>query len=264
MAQRKTRVGQSVLLIVIFLCLESLSFALVIFSSEANNLFLVRTSREVSGFFYNISSSVGEYLSLKGENDRLEDYNAALLNALYHPSDTLSSSFTPSAPYSFKAAEIIGTRSASHHNYFIINKGSKDGITAQMGVITGRGVVGQVDAVGVHTSFVRSLQNFGMNVSARLGTEGPVGPVKWAGKDSRTAVMDNIPIHYTPTQGDTVYTSGYSAIFPPDIPLGTVVATSSQNGLSNSVELTLFEDFTSLRHVIVVQSDYYNELNGHE
>lgn len=264
MAQKKTRVGQSVLVFVIFLCLEVISFALVSFSSEANNLFLVRTSREVSGFFYNISSSISEYLALKDENDRLEEHNAAILNAIYHPSDTASARFAPAAPYSFKSAEIIGTRSASHHNYFIINKGSKDGITAQMGVITGRGVVGIVDAVGLHTSFVRSLQSFGMNVSARLGKQGPVGPVEWAGKDSRTARMDNIPIHYTPTQGDTVYTSGYSAIFPPDIPLGTVQTSSTQNGLSTTVELTLFEDFSALRHVIVVQSDYYKELNSHE
>jgi rod shape-determining protein MreC len=54
--------------------------------------------------------------------------------------------------------------------------------------------------------------------------------------------------------GDTVYTSGFSSIFPADIPLGTAGTAKIVNGATYELEVTLFEDFAALRHVTIVDN----------
>ena len=54
--------------------------------------------------------------------------------------------------------------------------------------------------------------------------------------------------------GDTVFTSGFSSIFPPDIPLGTAGEAKVVNGATYEIKVKLFEDFNSLRYVTVVEN----------
>ena len=55
-------------------------------------------------------------------------------------------------------------------------------------------------------------------------------------------------------QGDTVYTSGYSSIFPPDIPLGTTGDARIVNGATYDINIDLLEDFGALRYVTIVEN----------
>jgi rod shape-determining protein MreC len=55
-------------------------------------------------------------------------------------------------------------------------------------------------------------------------------------------------------KGDTVYTSGYSSIFPPDIPLGEVGDSKIVNGATYEIRIRLFEDFGALRYVTIVEN----------
>ena len=66
--------------------------------------------------------------------------------------------------------------------------------------------------------------------------------------------------------GDTVFTSGYSSIFPPDIPLGTIGKSKIVNGATYEIDVELFEDFGALRYVVVVENlgkDEMKELEGY-
>ena len=62
----------------------------------------------------------------------------------------------------------------------------------------------------------------------------------------------------------TVYTSGFSSIFPPDIPLGITGASRIVNGSSYEIKVTLFEDFSALRYVMVVENLNKEELKSLE
>ena len=136
----------------------------------------------------------------------------------------------------------------------IIGKGSADGETEGSGVITGKGAVGIIDAVSENFSYARSFKNHEMSISARLGRNGAVGPLSWDGRSSAGAILKEIPHHVEFEKGDTVYTSGYSSIFPPDIPLGTAGEAKIVNGATYDIEVTLFEDFAALRHVTIVDN----------
>jgi rod shape-determining protein MreC len=93
-----------------------------------------------------------------------------------------------------------------------------------------------------------------MNISARMGKEGAVGPLTWDGKSGNMAILKEIPLHVKFQPGDTVFTSGFSSIFPPDIPLGSAGASKVVNGATYEIEITLFEEFKSLRYVTIVEN----------
>ena len=55
-------------------------------------------------------------------------------------------------------------------------------------------------------------------------------------------------------QGDTVYTSGYSSIFPSDIPLGVLGEARIVNGATYEINVELLENFKALRYVTIVDN----------
>jgi rod shape-determining protein MreC len=62
--------------------------------------------------------------------------------------------------------------------------------------------------------------------------------------------------------GDTVYTSGHSLMFPPDIPLGVAGEARVINGATNEIRVDLFQDFTAIRYVTVVHNTAIEEVEG--
>ena len=150
----------------------------------------------------------------------------------------------------------------SQHNYIIVDKGSADGVELQSGIITGQGVIGIIDAVSRHYSYAISFKNSGMTVSARIGKTGPVGSLVWDGVRTNGALLGEIPHHIGFEHGDTVYTSGFSSIFPPDIPLGTTGDSKIVNGATYEIKVTLFEDFRALRHVTIVRNLERSEIDS--
>ena len=93
-----------------------------------------------------------------------------------------------------------------------------------------------------------------MSVGARVGRTEIVSPLSWDGFRSDGAVIRNLPPHYSVAPGDTVRTSGYSTIFPPDVPIGVTGESRLVEGSTRQVDVTLFQDFSSVRYVTVVEN----------
>lgn len=86
----------------------------------------------------------------------------------------------------------------------------------------------------------------------------------WDGIHSDGAILKEIPHHVEFEKGDTVYTSGFSSIFPPDIPLGTTGESRIVNGATYEIDIKLFEDFGALRYVTIVENMSKDELKDLE
>ena len=52
-------------------------------------------------------------------------------------------------------------------------------------------------------------------------------------------------------EGDTVVSSGYSLIYPAGLPVGTVSGKELRDGINYDITVSMFEDFSKLRHVYV-------------
>jgi rod shape-determining protein MreC len=222
-------------------------------------------SEAAQGFMGNVWGStqkVKDYFHLGRANDSLALENHALRVKIAQLEEVLAESgldmpeFKDSKTrhFSYVPANIMKISNNKQHNYMIIGKGAADGVTEGAGIITSKGAVGIIDAVSEHFSYARSFKNHEMSISARLGRNGAIGPLSWDGKSSAGAILKEIPHHMEFHQGDTIYTSGHSSIFPADIPLGTAGKARIVNGATYEIEVTLFEDFAALRHVTIVEN----------
>jgi len=131
-----------------------------------------------------------------------------------------------------------------------------------MGVITQNGVVGVIVGVSDNFSTAISLLNIDMKLSARLKRTEYFGSFYWDGRNPRQGILSDIPLHVNLTKGDTIVTSGYSAIFPPDIILGTIESFDTRQGNFYTIRADLTADFSKLNHVWVV--DNYSTAERHE
>jgi Cell shape-determining protein len=186
-------------------------------------------------------------------------YNS-IMNISKDSLDTLYRKEIPN--FSFIPAKIIKNSYGTLHNYLIINKGGKDGLTENMGVITPFGVVGIIRAVGENNSYVHSFFNVKQNVSTKIGNTNSYGPMVWNQINTNHATLNEIPQHIKFNIGDTVYTSGMSAFYPPDIPLGTIQSSKISNGIHHSIDVKLFQDPRILNFVIVVKNNNKSEIDS--
>ena len=227
------------------------------------NLWISKGAQAFSGAVWGTAQDIRLYFSLKKRNAELAGENHELRVRIAEletmMNDSISAFRSPkmketAGEFRYIPASIVKISNNTQHNYIIIGKGSDDGVVKGAGVITGKGAIGVIDAVGRNHSYARSFKNHEMNISTRIGKEGAVGPMAWDGHSSNGAILKEIPHHVEFQPGDTVYTSGYSSIFPPDIPLGTTGDSRIVNGATYEINISLFEDFGALRYVTIVEN----------
>lgn len=271
---RKSNLIYHLINAVIFVVLEVAALNMLRNNGTIQGIWISKGSQKVMSSLWGGSQRISDYFSLREKNDALAQENFELRLRLEQmksqmPDHLQDMEYTGniSGSYRFIPAEISKISNNTQHNYMIIGKGYKDGVTEGSGVITGKGAVGIVDAVSRRHSYARSFKNHEMNISARLGMEGAVGPLAWDGMSSDGAILREIPHHVEFEKGDTVYTSGYSSIFPPDIPLGEVGEAKIVNGATYEIKVRLFEDFGALRYVTIVENlgkEEMKELEGRQ
>ena len=75
----------------------------------------------------------------------------------------------------------------------------------------------------------------------------------WEGGSSQFGFINDMPRHAELSVGDTIVTSGHSAVFPKGLPIGTVHnINNSLDGLSFKLKVKLFTDFAKLHDVRVI------------
>ncbi|MBR1872924.1 MAG: rod shape-determining protein MreC [Bacteroidales bacterium] len=252
----------------IFILMEVAALSLLHNNGRVQNFFISKWMHSFMAKTWGAAENVRYYFSLSGMNEDLASENFALARQVdYYKSLTgaeAPSGLTEVGDYRYLPASIVKSSRNKQHNYLIINKGSEDGVTPRSGLVSSCGVVGIVDAVSKHYSYAISFMNTEFSVSARLGREGSVGPLVWDGKATDGAVLGQIPLQQKFAPGDTVYTSGYSSIFPSDIPIGVVGDSKVVNGATYEIKVRLLQDFGALRFITVVSNKGREEISSLE
>ncbi|HEX8838520.1 MAG TPA: rod shape-determining protein MreC [Candidatus Acidoferrum sp.] len=118
------------------------------------------------------------------------------------------------------AARVIGGSAGTASLTVEIDRGEKDGIRKDMGVITPDGVVGKVSEAYGNTSTVLLLTDTKSGVGAMLADSRIQSPVGGLGEPLIT--MKYVPNDDDVSVGERVITSGMDRIFPRDLPVGTI------------------------------------------
>lgn len=248
----------------LFIFLEVISFALLFrFNNYQGSVFFT-SSNYMAGAVYETANSVTGYFHLKSINDDLAQKNVELelqmerllekLTELTHDSTGIERMRKESlSGYNIFKAKVVNNTLTHADNYITLDKGEKDGIRSEMGVVDGNGVVGIVYMTSDHYSIVIPVLNSKTSISCKIKNSDYFGFLKWDGGASNYAVVKDMPRHSLFSLGDTIVTSGHSAVFPSGIPVGTVEDMSdSHDGLSYSLKVKLFTDFGKLNDVRVI------------
>lgn len=254
-----------------FILMELAALAMLHATSVPQNVWIDRASHRTMALLWGGGEKIRSHFHLEALNEELQAENARLQERLrayerlgVEQEELARMAEREAASYRYTPATVVKMSRNRTRNYIILNKGSEDGIRPQSGIISDRGVVGIVEAVGRHYAYGVTLMNPGMSVGARVGRSDVVAPLSWDGFSSRGAVVRNLPPHYVFEPGDTVRTSGYSTIFPPGIPIGVTGGTRLVDGSTRQVDVTLFQDFSTVRYVTVVENLERSEMTALE
>jgi rod shape-determining protein MreC len=117
-------------------------------------------------------------------------------------------------------ARVIGTSADTASQTVYLDRGERDGIRRNMGVITPDGVVGKVIESYRDTSQVLLLTDKDSGVGAMISESRIQSPVGGVGEP--LLAMKYVPNDDAVKTGEHVVTSGMDRIFPRDLPVGTV------------------------------------------
>lgn len=256
----------------VFIFLEAISFYFIFSDNSYQRSVFFNFSNELSGQVYKTSSNVTSYFGLREENVGLLQQNGDLMNRIAMledhifelEKDSLRTRAFLDAKYEDKntyiPARVVNNSVSLVRNYITINKGSKDNIEVGMGVVSHRGIVGEVRAVSSNFSIIQSVLNADSRYSCKLLGANAFGPLEWDGSNPRFATIKDYPSHEKVAVGDTVVTSGYSDIFPSDVMVGIIEGFEMQeDGSQYRLNVDLSTDFNSLTNVLVVKIDLLEE-----
>jgi rod shape-determining protein MreC len=158
---------------------------------------------------------------LQAENDRLRLEQASLAEDA-REGQRLRAMLDFRAQYIDKTvpAQVIGTSGTDQAHVIYIDKGYKDGVLAQMPVITPDGVVGKVKNSFPHTAQVLLISDQTSGAGVMLQTTRIRGVLK--GDASGQPQMINISPDDRIKPGEPVLTSGGDQVYPKGLPVGTV------------------------------------------
>lgn len=253
---------------------------------------ILSSSNALVAYSYEKKSNVINYFNLKQANEDLVAENAALRNQLAQLTgiDTFQNSLVSVpivqidsvkvvdsaatkdsagglqykyigkrniiryAQYEYTPARVINNSISNDNiNYITINRGTKDGITQDMAVVSTNGIVGRViNTSANYATIVSVLSVLGdRKVSAQL-QNGTTGFVYWKPGDPEHMEFRNMPLTTPIKKGDTVYTTGHS-FFPENVSIGYVQQIDTINTSNKKTAiLRLTTNFRNLHTVYVV------------
>ncbi len=156
------------------------------------------------------------------------------------------------ADYDMVNATIISRKDFEWYNTILIDKGGSDGLTNDLAVINGSGLVGKIVSVTPHTSTVKLLTN-NIKLSV-LVNQNIYGVLSYYNDKGRVFIIEGISNLDSIKVGDVVMTTGLSEIFTKGLMIGTVKKiTYDSFGLSRILEVAPSVDYSNISFVSVLK-----------
>lgn len=146
---------------------------------------------------------------------------------------------------------VIGQDPSNLVRYITLDVGQKAGVAGNMPVVTDRGLVGRVSAVGDNWAKVLLITDPSSSVNVLAQSTRATGLIQ--GQVDGTLIMQRVPQSETLSVGDTVFTSGLGGTFPRQILVGQIVSVQRRDyDLYQSAIVEPTVDFRHLETVLVV------------
>ena len=130
--------------LLLFLLLETVAIVFIVQGSNYQRSKIIGLNRQISGYVYSKVDGAREYLSLKESNLKLVQENMALRNRLDRlelrlDSSVVRSEFRDPYHYQYVPSRIVKNSVYKQYNYMTLDKGRKQGVFRDMGVVSDEG-----------------------------------------------------------------------------------------------------------------------------
>lgn len=221
-----------------------------------------RPAHHIAGFFENLEDLQNTYKENKELKAKLDtmaklEYDVQTLKndneklrEILDKKDSLNE-------YGVKQATVIGRNPERWHEQLIINKGTSDGIEANMAVMTANGLIGKVKTSQQYTSTIQLLSSMDPTnrISAEVLSKNKVkGLIEGYDKDKELLLLKEIPYDAKVVKGEKVSTSGLGGVFPSGLPIGKVVeVVPDEYGLTQTAYIKPAAKFYDIEYVMVIE-----------
>lgn len=253
--------------LIFFLALQVASLMMLFRFNKFHEAIFSSFSNEFSGRINSRYNNVETYFTLKKENDRLREQNADLLNRLKTdfswPDSSISivtdtvkvDSLEQYRKFLYLPAKVISNSVNAQQNYLMLQRGSAQGVTPNMAVVSTDGVVGTIVNVSANMSVVMSMLHRQSKIVAVLKKGSGFGEVTWDGVDPRFVTLSKVAKTVPVNKGDTVVTSQYSDKYPAGHVIGFVETVADDQVTSTyNLKVRTATNFNSIQHAYIVKN----------
>ena len=152
----------------------------------------------------------------------------------------------------FLAADVISNADSNAPLQTIsINKGTRDGISIGMPVVSQLGLVGRISDVTANASRVLLITDVSSAISGRLQTTRDEGSI--VGQASTDLRMEFIPLNAKVQEGDIVITSGLGGNLPAGLVIGQITSVQQREfELFQNAVVRSLNNFATIETVLVI------------
>lgn len=252
---------------ILFILLEVLAFYLIVNFNKSQKEIWAHSSNLMTGNVFKKMENIEDYFDLKIQNDSLHTENARLketiINYRIESKENEFQKFENSdstRSYSLLPVTICSKTMNLRNNYMTLCKGSNSGIEIGMGVVSDNGIVGIIKSVSKSFSTVQLVTNSNSRISSKVSSKNYPGSLVWNNSDPQILNLVDIPKHASIELGDSISTSGFSVIFPPDIFIGTVKDFSAADAGNNyRINVAMNNNLSTLEYAYVIKYVLFEE-----
>ena len=152
------------------------------------------------------------------------------------------------------AANVINSGASANLSSITIDIGSNEGVKLNQTVLVAEGVIGKTVVVGKKSSIVQIINDVNFRLSVRILPSGNSGILRFL-KDDICEIRE-LQKNAEISIGDNVVTSGFSQIYPKNLPVCEVIEVVNERGSFQKVaKVRIKAKIGSLLHVFIIVSD---------
>ena len=234
---------------------------LMLVNSETDNIRLLRSkANRIFAYIYSPISWIRTMTLIEEEASLLREKNLQLSFQLESMRYLLDENIRLKELLNFKResnlkifpARVINMGASPHLSSSLsIDIGSESEVSINDPIMTPNGIIGKTVIVGRNKSIVQLINDVTFRLSVRIKPSGSTGILRWLDKD--LYLINEVQKNSNVEVGNHVVSSGFSDIFPNDLPVGKVVKITEERGsFQKSVIVKINENIGSIMNVFVV------------
>ena len=246
----------------IFALIFSIILSLMMLANgDSDNLRLLRSkSNRIFAYIYTPITWVRTKALIEEEALLLREKNLQLtfqLESMRHLLDENNRlkrllNFKRESQLNLYPARVINMGASPHLSSSLsIDIGSNSGVSVNDPIMTPNGIIGKTVIVDDQKSIVQLINDVTFRLSVRIKPSGSTGILRWL--DKNIYMIKEVQKNSNVEVGNQVVTSGFSDIFPSDLPVGEVIKITDERGrFHKSVVVKINENIGSIMNLFVI------------